>query len=174
MSKAQKEEKRNKYIIAPLEKERDDLITEVNIQIDHNRKSNEQINLLRFKVEVLLQMLAIEEKKFETTAARLDALKWAVANNCLEIADASHQSNASTASMHAKADGCDVNRLDIAGAMGRMWAEFQRCSENILIKFADEKGEITPSLSKQEFVNTLLTITSTRLSLADIEVLHNI
>mmetsp|Transcript_16036 Transcript_16036/g.15395 ORF Transcript_16036/g.15395 Transcript_16036/m.15395 type:complete len:132 (+) Transcript_16036:106-501(+) len=41
-------------------------------------KGLEQRNLLRFKVEVLVNMLAIEEKKMESLTKRIDVLKWSM------------------------------------------------------------------------------------------------
>lgn len=40
------------------------------------QKANEQHNLLRFKIEVLVNMLGIEEKKSDGLSKRLETLKW--------------------------------------------------------------------------------------------------
>jgi hypothetical protein len=47
---------------------------------DNDRKSNEQSNLYRFKIEILSQMLAVEEKKMQASSKRLEALKLAMLN----------------------------------------------------------------------------------------------
>ena len=143
-----------KFVIEPLEHERDELKTRLNDQIDINLKANEQINLLRFKVEVLLEMLSIEEKKYTTTAKRLDALKWAIANDCVEV---------------TRKPQSAIN-MDISGAMERMLNEFNKNAEGILIKFADLSGEIPASLDSTSFTNTLISCTSPELNVADIEV----
>ena len=55
----------DKYGLIPLEKERDDLIDKYNNQVQLTQKANEQVNLLRFKIEVLLNMMGMQEKKWK-------------------------------------------------------------------------------------------------------------
>ena len=47
---------------------------------EQSKKSNEELNLYRFKIEILAQMLAVEEKKMQAASKRLEALKLAMLN----------------------------------------------------------------------------------------------
>ena len=148
-----------KYVKSPLEVERDMLIIKLNNQIETNTKANEQINLLRFKVEVLLEMLAMEEKKYGATAKRLDALRWAYE---LQTAQLNQQGDT------PETTGSEM--ADIDSAMNTMSNDFAKDEAGIVLKFADPKGQIASSMGREEFVNTLLTVASTQLSLSAIEV----
>jgi len=160
-----KEKTENRYIKGPLEIERDALVIKLNKQIDIQAKTNEQVNLLRFKVEVLVEMLAMEEKKYETTAKRLEALKWAYELQTTKLNDASGKGALSNT-----ADEMSSPLSDIHGAMARLSEEFSKNSSGIVIRFADDKGQLASSLSKSEFVHTLMTIASSQVSPADCEV----
>ena len=56
--------------------ERDELKKEKVALEEELRAADEQGTLLRFKVEVLIQMLAVEEKKTQTAQKRLEASKF--------------------------------------------------------------------------------------------------
>ena len=58
-----------------LELEREEL---ENSLVSCERKSHEQLNLYRFKIEVMANMLSVEEKKQEATLKRLETLKLAM------------------------------------------------------------------------------------------------
>jgi hypothetical protein len=161
-----KEKTVNTYVKGPLEIERDQLVVKLNKQIDIQAKTNEQVNLLRFKVEVLVEMLAMEEKKYSTTAKRLEALKWAYELQTAQLNNA----KSTGGELDAAETGGACALSDIHGAMVRMGEEFTKNSSGILIRFADNKGQLASSQSKGEFVNTLLTLSSVQVSPADAEV----
>lgn len=48
-----------------------------------NKTANEQSNLYRFKIEIMSQMLAVEEKKMQASSKRLEALKLAMLNEVM-------------------------------------------------------------------------------------------
>ena len=57
----------------------EEFIEELEKKIRSNEEKNkEQLNLYRFKIEVMTNMLSVEEKKLESTVKRLETLKLAM------------------------------------------------------------------------------------------------
>ena len=132
----------------------------------------EQCNLLRFKIEVLVHMLAMEEKKLEASVKRLDALKWATLTQGITeqtMADSLNRTNARPQRSGDK-DVLLTSEFDINGAFTRMEKEFKESRERILSGFADEEGRICTALGREEFLRKLYSMTED-LSRTDVQVL---
>jgi hypothetical protein len=54
------------------------IVSVENDMISSEQKSKEQLNLYRFKIEVMANMLSVEEKKMEAAVKRLETLKLAM------------------------------------------------------------------------------------------------
>ena len=138
-------------------------------------KSSEQNNLLRFKVEVLINMLAIEEKKMGSLTKRIEVLKWAMLsrgvtedglNGILQsFPDAIVASNDPEKSNPAITSITTV--VDLGGAMERLADEFATNKRDIVQCFADGEGKVVTSLSRDEFMRQLYAATE-QVSKADI------
>ena len=107
--------------------------------------SLEQSNLLKFKIEVLINMLALEEKKSQRMMAMLS--------------QRSGEGNPN--------DNTDDSQLDMIGAMDRMRFEFRDNRSNIIKSFADEDGNVVACMSRDEFQRQLYASTES-VSKADV------
>ena len=138
-------------------------------------KSSEQKNLLRFKVEVLINMLAIEEKKMGSLTKRIEVLKWAMLSRGITedgldgmlkgIPDAMVLSNDTGLSSPQTAS--ISTPVDLGGAIERLADEFATNKRDIVQCFADEDGKVVTSLSRDEFMRQLYAATE-HVSKADI------
>jgi hypothetical protein len=139
-------------------------------------KHGEQSNLLRFKIEVLVHMLAVEEKKLDAAVKRLDALKWAMLTQGISEQNMSAILN----SVRAESKGLNLDKsqdtngailssIDLAGAIARLRKEFEVSKESIIVCFADNEGRISDEMKRDEFVRVLYSATE-KLSRADVQV----
>lgn len=132
-------------------------------------KHGEQCNLLRFKIEVLVHMLAMEEKKLEASVKRLDALKWAMLTQGVgERTMAEIQAKNGTA-VRKPGDILLTSEFDLNGSFDRMKKEFASSREGILMGFADEEGRICNSMVRDEFMRQLFSVTE-QLTKTDVQV----
>eukprot|EP01038_Epipyxis_sp_PR26KG_P011246 gene11246-15090_t len=158
-------------------------------------KSEEKQNLLRFKIEVLVQMLAIEEKKNESLTKRVETLKWIllaqgvseqhlasllINSNSIESIPLQnnkllmdHQDN----SISVPSSNNDrsiliknIGMIDLNGPISRMISEFDEYPDSIIEAFADSNGKILTNINSDEFMRILFSITE-KISKADIQVL---
>lgn len=104
--------------LARLKRERDELRLAVASAEEQRQGAEEQSNLLRFKVEVLTQLLAVEEKKREVARRRLEASKLLVLSQGVSAGRLSQLLDAS-----AEGD------TDLGGALSRMQEE---CESRLL------------------------------------------
>jgi hypothetical protein len=136
------------------------------------QKNGEQCNLLRFKIEVLVHMLAMEEKKLEAAVKRLDALKWAMLTQGLSEKSMNNilaSSQGKSGSSGADKDILLTSAFDLSGAIDRMQKEFAKGKESIVSAFADSDGRISDALSREEFCRILFATTES-LSKSDVQV----
>ena len=105
--------------LARLQRERDELRLAVQTAKEQRQGAEEQSNLLRFKVEVLAQLLAVEEKKRDVARRRLEASKLLALSQGVSAARLSQL-------LDTSAEG-DV--VDLAGALIRMQEE---CGSRLL------------------------------------------
>ena len=122
-------------------------------------KHGEQCNLLRFKIEVLVHMLAMEEKKLEASVKRLDALKWAMLTQGVGEKTLAAMQSKSGASTPKHGDVLLASEFDLNGCFDRMRKEFKTSRDAILAGFADEEGRICNSMSRDEFMRKLFSVT---------------
>jgi hypothetical protein len=154
------------------------LIHELN---DTKSRASEQQNLLRFKIEVLVNMLAVEEKKSEGVSKRVETLKWllheqGVAEQTLTSIllnaekDVSEEArNEMLGSAERSISFRNVGLVDLSGALSRAQEEFELFKADIVPAFADEEGKVVATLTNNEFMKQLYTVTE-RLTKADIQV----
>jgi hypothetical protein len=145
---------------------------------DSQTAANEQQNLLRFKIEVLVNMLAMEEKKSETTNKRLETLKWLmhsqgvseqtltdILKNSEDIYNEKQNEGSDGTALSSRG-----NRLiDLSGAIARMTEDFKDFREDILHSFAEMDGKIVANLTTEEFSKQLYVVTD-KVSKTDIHV----
>jgi hypothetical protein len=147
---------------------------------DSKTKASEQQNLLRFKIEVLVNMLAMEEKKSESVEKRVETLKWllhsqGVAEQTLTsiLLNADKVDQETRAGMVGSVERSisfrNVGLVDLAGALSRAQEEFELYKADIFPAFADEEGKVVATLTNDEFMKQLYTVTE-KLSKADIQV----
>lgn len=136
-------------------------------------KSSEQKNLLRFKVEVLINMLAIEEKKMGSLTKRIEALKWTMLSKGV-TEDGLDNIFKSLPDVPSKNDGQKTSpgkmaaALDFGGAIQRLAAEFVTNKKDIVQSFADDEGKVVTTLNRDEFMRQLYAATE-HVSKADIQ-----
>lgn len=139
-------------------------------------KNHEQQNLLRFKVEVLVNMLAVEERKNELSGKRIDTLKWLLYSQGVNeealtkiVSKLEHEPDARSSTdqrqlLHA------ARIIDLTGALTRMRDEFEAFKEDIIRAFASEEGKIVPSLPAEEFMKQVYTVTE-HITKADLHII---
>lgn len=144
---------------------------------DHDKeiaKSSEQKNLLRFKVEVLINMLAIEEKKMGSLTKRVEVLKWTMLSKGVtedglndifkSLPDATSTNDVQQPSSPPKM----TSAVDLGGAIQRLAAEFVTNKKDIVQSFADDEGKVVTTLNRDEFMRQLYAATE-HVSKADIQ-----
>jgi hypothetical protein len=128
-------------------------------------KALEQGNLVRFKVEVLINMLAIEEKKMETSEKRLEALKWVMLSQGVSQTTVSNLLDGSVENINTNMKGLRTSLekkladFDLTTAIVNMSRDFESFRTDIISCFADADGKIVASLSKDEFMRQLYSVT---------------
>lgn len=138
----------------------------IELHEDEMARSSEQRNLLRFKVEVLINMLAIEDKKMGALTKRIEVLKWSMLskgvsedglNNILKTIPGT------LAITNGVNDRSSISGLpstfDLGGAIERLRGEFITNKKDIVQSFADDEGKVVTSLSKDEFMRQLYAAT---------------
>lgn len=135
-------------------------------------KAQEQSNLMRFKVEVLINMLAIEEKKMETSQKRLEALKWVLLSQGISQNTVSNLLTGSIDSL-PQSERASLDRriadVDMAASIENMKKDFDLYKSDIIQCFADDEGKIVSSLTREEFMRQLFCATE-NVSKADVQV----
>lgn len=162
-------------------------------------KTHEQQNLLRFKIEVLVNMLTAEEKRNELTSKRLDTLKWLIhsqgvseetitkilasyekngkldlGENALSLSMAQFPSSSnalanSTTSLNGGGIGIP-QLIDLSGAIDRMRDEFTKFRLDILHAYALDNGKIISTLPTKDFIEQTYNVTE-NISKTDLKVL---
>jgi hypothetical protein len=123
------------------------------------KKTGEQHNLLRYKVELLINMLAVEEKKMETLKKRYEALKWVLLSHGVSEDTLANILNGSASpSKSLSADHLLAN-LDLSSAVANMRNDFKQFRMEIMHAFADDEGKIMTALSKEDFIRQLYSVT---------------
>jgi hypothetical protein len=146
-------------------------------------KFEEQQNLLRFKIEVLVNMLGIEEKKSESLTKRVETLKWILLTQGVsEQTLTTIVQNSDTSTSTSKVDNNlmnnvekniankNISMIDLSGSISRMKEEFDRYPEDILKAFAETDGKIISNITIEDFMKQLFTTTE-KISKSDIQVL---
>jgi hypothetical protein len=114
----------------------------------------EAINLLRYRVDLLMTMLAISEKGKETLQGRVDTLKQLILTQ-----GASEQQLAEMLAQQTGASGetlLDISfDLDLASAFDHMRISFQTSQFEIVRSLSDPTGVLQPVLPKDEFIERL-------------------
>lgn len=140
-------------------------------------KAQEKQNLLHFKMDVLVNMLSVEEKRNEDVTKRLETLKWLVheqgiseemLTNILNNMDENGKENISNiigSNLKLK----NFKLLDFTAAMNRMRQEFEKFKEDIIHSFALENGKIIATMPFNDFMKQIFTITES-ISKSDLQV----
>jgi hypothetical protein len=147
-------------------------------------KAHEQQNLLRFKMEVLVNMLAVEEKRNDMTSKRLDTLKWMIHSqgvteetitkilNSMEkdgklLLDASFTFNPAA---NAPNSLQTTQLMDLQGAVQRMKEEFKQFRADIIHSYALNDGKLLTSLPIKDWIEQTYNVTE-NISKSDLKLL---
>lgn len=145
---------------------------------DAQTSANEQQNLLRFKIEVLVNMLAMEEKKSESTNKRLETLKWLMHSqgvseqtltDIMKNSEDMYNEKMNEGSEGNVSSNRGARLIDLSGAIARMTEDFKEFREEILHSFAEIDGKIVANLTTEEFSKQLYVVTD-KVSKTDIHV----
>lgn len=147
--------------------------------LNSQNKNKEQQNLLRFKIEVLINMLAVEEKKSEHSLERLDILKWELFQKGVDeekltkilqkSLNSENEDNRNKSDSDMQVVNAKINRHGLSVAIERTQKEFDLYRSELIPSFADEDGKFEPSMDQRDFMKRLYQTTET-LTKADIEV----
>ena len=142
-------------------------------------KATEQQNLLRFKIEVLVNMLAVEEKRSELTNKRLDTLKWLIhsqgvteeaitkiLNNLEKDGKISLDSSLTFTNQFQNT----LQLMDLSGAIDRMREDFRNYRDDLLHCYALSNGRLMSSLPTKDFIEQTYNVTE-KVSKADLKIL---
>lgn len=143
--------------------------------IDAERKLKEQNNLLRYKIEVLVNMLALEEKKYEAQTSRLESLKLIMLSQGITESSfkaiVSNSSSTDIKSSKYSRKNFELFAQNMRTALAKMHNEFKTCREDILHAFADDDGKIAPALSRDDFLRQLYHSTTEGLDKSDVQMI---
>ena len=152
-----------------------------NEYIQLQNKNKEQQNLLRFKIEVLINMLAVEEKKSEHTLERLEVLKWELFQKGVDeekltkilqkTLNSDNDENRDDDSNTKSLINARLNRNGLSDAIERAFKEFDSYRSDIIPAFADDEGKFEASMDQREFMKRLY-MTTESLIKPDIEVIN--
>eukprot|EP01041_Mallomonas_annulata_P009174 gene9174-19007_t len=169
----------SKQLLDELEREKQDRLREkeeYQIALQGiEQKKYEQINLLRFKVEVLVQMLGIEESKQATLAKRIEALKWAMLaqgwsersmDNMLKTLVASNDGSIEYKKKIELLSSCDLST-----SISTTTEVINTSGDSFLRSFADDNGRILPVLSRNDFTQKLMKSSNGKISELDAQIL---
>ena len=142
-------------------------------------KNKEQQNLLRFKIEVLINMLAVEEKKSEHSLERLEILKWELFQKGIDeekltkilqkSLNSENEENRDKSDLDIQVMDAKINRIGLSTAIERTQKEFDLYRSELIPAFADDDGKFEPSMNQRDFMKRLYQTTES-LTKVDIEV----
>jgi hypothetical protein len=119
----------------------------------------EQMNLLRYKVELLLTMLAMEEKSKEVLSNRVETLKWVILSQGTSEEQINELLEKYTKGQSVSSE--DINfDIDISSAFSKIRAAFETSKEQIINTLIDEDGNIIFNLTKDQFIEKLSFVTT--------------
>ena len=156
-------------------------IEELRVAIhETHKRSNEKKNIMRYKTEVLVNMLATEEKKTEVLHKRIDTIRFILNQEDLneekvklmvskrnsDVASSRESLSSSSASPNLQIGSpswdfsANLNTgFDLQVALEKMANEFLMNKKDVFYCFADEEGKIEPSLNIENFCKRLNTVT---------------
>lgn len=134
-------------------------IDELRLQLKNQEtKSHEEENLLRFKVEVLVNMLTVEEQRNEIATKRLETLKWLVStsNDLDSVRQLLHSAEERQAFDSIVQQSANA---EIGEAVEMMRRDFAAFKEDIFTALAAEDGHIVSSLPRLDFMKQVYSAT---------------
>lgn len=132
-------------------------------------KAHEQQNLLRFKVEVLVNMLAVEEKRSEEHAKRIDTMQWLLAKQGLNeetlgqmLIALDEKTREKFHSSMASSKLSEKSLLpDVGTVVDKMRDEFTNNRDDILHAFSRSDGKIVSIVPVETFIKQICEVTET-------------
>jgi len=146
------------------------------LSIDIERKLKEQNNLLRYKIEVLVNMLALEETKYEAQSRRLESLKLMLMTTpgIVDMNKSSAVNSSASIDLNPNIKYSKRNfelfAQNMMSALDKMQQEYSTSRIDILHAFADNSGKVCPSLNREDFMRQLYHSTTDRLNKSDVQV----
>jgi hypothetical protein len=154
-------------------------INDLQNQLEQQRvKAHEQQNLLRFKVEVLVNMLAVEEKRSDENTKRIETMQWMLAKEGI-TEDSLNElllglDDKEKAKFHSTISDSKISEKilmpDVGTVVEKMRDEFSTNKDDILHAFSRNDGKVVSSLSSDSFVRQICETTQ-HLSPTDARVL---
>jgi hypothetical protein len=131
--------------------ERDELRGKLASCQEAQRVVEEQGNLLRYKMELLVQMLGVEEKKTGTLQRRLEASKFLALSQGLSERKMNQvlESTDLSASMRSSGSVLRGKPVDLGGAIIRMQAEMDTYTLEVVQSFADTDDRIAAAMTQE-------------------------
>ena len=113
--------------------------------------NNEQLNLLRYKIELLLTMLAMEEKSKEVVSNRLETMKWMLVSqgtseSQMEELMSQYGKDRVPMTFNLEED------IDMASVIEKMKNYFKSFKSEIVTYLVDGDGNMILNLTREDFV----------------------
>jgi hypothetical protein len=136
------------------------------IENDLGSSSHDQINILKYKIELLLTMLAMEEKSKDVISKRIETMKWMLVSQGKSEQQIEELFSNYRDKNHTFVDlDCDI---EISSAIEKMQLFFKESRGLIIESLADEHGNIILHLPRETFITELESISN--LSRKDLQV----
>lgn len=120
------------------------------------RPSREELNVLRYEIEILLTMLAMEEKSKDIISKRLEAAKLII----MSQGNSQQQLDDVISATLSQNTSCLEYEIEISSAIEKMKKSFVTLQKDIVEAFLDGEGNVLISLSRDAFIEKLSTITT--------------
>lgn len=148
------------------EQERDRLLREFLLL---QKTTKEQENLLRFKVEVLVNMLTVEEQRNAVVTDRLETMRWLLHSkeDCLNEENVRLALSSIDNTLPTPAHISKI--VDLTTALTNMQSEFDDFKEDILHALAVSDGKVESFIPRDIFVRQVYEATE-RIKRSDVEV----
>jgi len=125
-----------------------------------------ELNLCKYKNEVLKKMLSLEESEKRSYEGKFVALKWHTEHLQEELKSTQEELHFYKGNI-----ALEVHEMDLNGALGRMIQELTSIRrESILARLSDKKGDIIKAMDRHVFISRLRSKTLL-LTQADLQVL---
>jgi len=112
-------------------------------------ESSSEANLLKYKIEVLVNLLAVKDQELLSSQKKVEALKWTIASRSVAGgAPSLPVSPASTLDL-------DEVRIELSVTLNKLAKEFPGCKQALLEELAEENNTVPAALPRDVFVKAV-------------------